>query len=193
MKARGGITLIELAIATALLSAAAVVVAAVLAAGLRVYERTQRLGAAYGDVLVAQGVLQRDLCNTVHSRFARFEGDRHRLSIPSIVSLQSKEGKLTWPGLIRYAGGQENAVLERSVTAYTLLDKREEIREILASNLQSVEFAFAEVDPVPGRGVLWRDDWIGRTNLPAAVRIVIRFTQNGEQIEIPRTVVLSRR
>jgi prepilin-type N-terminal cleavage/methylation domain-containing protein len=192
MTGRRGFTLLELIVALALAVAILVVISGAFAAGLRVYDRAKQLGGTYGDSVIAQESLQQDLRNTDPSRLTSFRGAASWIEIPSMVRREEPQGFVVCPGVVRYGQGSSAGTLERVTTLFVPGGAAEVTREILASSLAEVAFSFGEEEGGHVGRILWRNTWGSRTNLPIAVKVVIRINQDGEQRELSRTVVLPR-
>lgn len=192
MNRHGGFSLIELLIAVTLIAATAAVVAMAFAAGLRVYDRARQLGGPYGGALVAQEVMQRDLRNTVLTRLTVFRGETSWAEIPSVIRRQAPDDVGEYLGMIRYEYIRDTRSLDRVAVLYLAPDRTEQRRETLVTGLEGIELTYGESGAAQSSGEAWRDSWTSRTNLPVAVRIAMRITQDGEQRELRQTVAMPR-
>lgn len=184
-----GLTLLELVLATALVSVAALVVAQAFAAGFRVWHRASQLGGNYADAVIALETLQQDVRNTTPSRLIAFRGGGTWLEIPSLVPAIDMEVTGDRPGVVRYEFARAGGTLDRVVIPWeagrgAAVSKREP----LAGGVESVAFLYAdraEGDRATGS---WMPVWEGRTNNPAAVKVVWNGKQGVERFEFERTV-----
>ena len=87
MEARkGGMTLLELLIATALVAVAALVVAQAFAAGVRVWSRASQLNGHYADSVLALEQWQQELRNTLPCRQTSFRGRQTWMELPALIA-----------------------------------------------------------------------------------------------------------
>lgn len=179
---RRGFTLIELLIAAALgvLVVAAVVTA--LAGGIRVWERATQ-GTSSFDAAVAIEWLQRDLHNSTATRSGAFEGTADGMHFPVLVAATGAPGAFNLQG-VSYAAPAGRSTLERSAGDWPG-GKDVADGEILVAGLESVRFSYRA-----GAQGDWLAAWTSRTNRPASVEVVLRFSQDRGGLEITRTILV---
>jgi hypothetical protein len=67
-----------------------------------------------------------------------------------------------------------------------------ETGEVLLADVRDVSFSYGDAGDDGQGGVVWVGEWIGRTNLPVAVTMAVRFREGQEQGEVKQTVLLPR-
>lgn len=184
---RRGFTLLELLIASAIVAVAAVVILGGFTAGIRVWERARELSGAGASARIAMAVARKDLCNMVPCRAASFQGAAAWVEIPAVVN----EGVSNlWPGTIRYEFSR--GAMKRKAKVMGEGGGVRESSEVLMSGAGDVAFSYGDAGD-DGQGVaVWGREWMGRTNLPVAVKMAVRFMEGREQREIQQTVLLPR-
>lgn len=187
---RVGMTLLELLIATALVAVAALVVAQAFAAGVRVWHRSSQLGGHYADAVLALELLQQDVRNTLPSRQAAFRGGATWVEIPALVMAAGKDEGGGQPGLIRYDFDSAGQKLDRVLTSSDVLAPGVSRRAVVAGGVKSMTFLYVERGEAAGGSVVWTRAWEGRTNNPAAVKVMWRGQQGENAFEFERTVSL---
>ncbi len=178
-------TLLELLIATALVAVAALVVAQSFAAGIRVWSRASQLAGAYSDAIISIETLQQDLRNTVPCRQNAFRGGATWVEIPAIVK---GAGPAEQPGLIRYNLDVVGQKLDRESSPCEPGGLGSPHQETVASGVKEVTFIYAEQEGASGGTLSWGRTWEGRTNNPAAVKVIWRGQQGETAFELERTV-----
>lgn len=190
-RSRGGMTLLELLIATALAAVAALVVAQAFAAGVRVWSRANQLSGHYADAVLALEGLQQDLRNTLPSRQVSFRGGQTWIEIPALIPLAGRSGSGDQPGVIRYEYDATSQKLERLSTPHMVGGAAEVARrEDVAGGVKSVSFSYAGLSGGSGSALAWERGWEGRTNTPVAVKVMWRGQQGEAPFEFEQTVVL---
>jgi prepilin-type N-terminal cleavage/methylation domain-containing protein len=182
-----GMTLLELLIATALVAVAMLVVAQAFAAGIRVWSRASQLAGNYADSVIALETFQRDVRNTISCRLNAFRGGEVWLEIPSLIVGAGIDDQ---PGLIRYDFDVAGQKLDRVLKPCDVLVPGVMRRETLAGGVKEISFLYAERGESSGSALVWGRTWEGRTNNPAAVKVIWRGQQGEELFEFERTVSL---
>lgn len=191
MRRRGGMTLLELLIATALVAVASLVVAQAFAAGVRVWSRANQLSGHYADAVLALELLQQDVRNTLPCRQVSFRGGQNWVEIPALIAGDGKGSHGDQPGVIRYEYDATGQRLERRSTSYVVGDAAEVARrEDVAGGVKSVSFSYAGRSGGSGSALTWERAWEGRTNTPVAVKVMWRGQQGEDPFEFERTVAL---
>lgn len=190
---RRGMTLLELLIATALVAVAALVVAQAFAAGVRVWFRASQLAGNYSDAVLAIEQMQQDLRNTFPCRKSEFRGSETWVEIPALITQSGAEGVLEQPGLIRYEFDGAGQKLARVLAPCQVVEPGVPRREAIASGVRSIAFLYADQTGQAGERLEWVRAWDGRTNNPAAVKVLWRGQQGEEVFEFERTVALPGR
>ena len=182
-----GFTLLELLIATALVAVASAVILGGFAAGIRVWERAREFAGPATAARLAVAVVRKDLSNMLLCRAATFKGGGSWVEFPAVVS---SGGSNLWPGTIRYEFSQYT--MRRISGVMEGAGNQPETSEVLLSEVRDVLFSYGDAG-VDGQGdVTWLREWAGRTNLPVAVKCVVRFLEGKEEREIRQTVLLPR-
>ena len=179
-----GFTLIELLIAAAL---GVLVVAAVVAAftgGIRVWERARGGSSPALDAALAIEWLQRDIHNSTATRLASFEGALNWMHIPVLTTVTGASGSQVLEG-VNYDAPAGRGTLERSVGDRSGGGGVAAAGEALIVGLESVRFSYRD-----GAEGDWLTAWTSRTNRPAAVGVVLQFTQDRGGLEIRRTILV---
>lgn len=186
-----GMTLLELLLATALVSVAALVVAQAFAAGFRVWHRASQLGGNYADAVIALESLQLEVRNTIPCRLTAFRGGTTWLEIPSLVTGSGTPAIGDQPGVIRYefqgAGGTLDRIVTPCVDTGVAGESR---REALAAGVEGMALLYADRADGAQATLSWVPMWVGRTNNPAAVKVVLSGKQGAERFELERTISL---
>ena len=191
MEARkGGMTLLELLIATALVAVAALVVAQAFAAGVRVWSRASQLSGHYADSVLALEQWKQELRNTLPCRQASFRGGQTWMEIPALIAETGKDASGGQPGLIRYEFDVAGQKLERLPTLCVRGASEAVRRETVAGGVKSIAFSYAGRSGGSGSALVWEQVWEGRTNTPVAVKVMWRGQQGEEPFEFERTVAL---
>ncbi len=180
---RAGFTLIELLIAAALgvLLIAAVVVA--FTGGVRVWERAREGTSPALDAALATEWFQRDLHNSTATRWGTFEGERDAVRFPVLITVTGAPGALALQD-VSYAVPTGRGTLERSVGSFPR-NGHPAAGDVLVTGLESVRFSYRD-----GTAGEWLAAWMGRTNRPSAVGIVLQFTHDRGGLEIRRTMLI---
>jgi prepilin-type N-terminal cleavage/methylation domain-containing protein len=188
---RSGMTLLELLIAISLVAVAALVVAQAFAAGLKVWARASQLGGPYAESVMAMEGLQQDIRNTVPSRLATIRGGASWVEIPSLI-IQTAEGggRTEEPGLVRYEFDVTGKKLDRVTSAFEIVAPGTTRRETVAVGIVAVTLSYAEWNGMAGAAWVWGRTWEGRTNNPAAVKVVWSGQQGADAFEFERTILL---
>jgi prepilin-type N-terminal cleavage/methylation domain-containing protein len=184
---RKGFTLLELLVATAIVAVASVVVLGGFAAGIRVWERAREFSGPRASARITIALVRKDLCNMTPCRAASFEGAGTWLEFPAVVT---GEGSNSWPGTIRYEFSQ--GVVKRMSKLLGGGGGGKETGEVLLADVRDVSFSYGDAGDDGQGGVVWVGEWIGRTNLPVAVTMAVRFREGQEQGEVKQTVLLPR-
>lgn len=183
-----GFTLLELLVAGALIAVVATVVAGAFAAGFRVWQRAVETGDE--EAVVTLELMQKDLRNTVPFRLIPFQGSQTRVEIPALVVAPVGGNGREQLGSIRYEFGAASHALDRVVRWFPSPEQEQEKRETLMDAVESLRFVYGETGEGSGGGLAWGNDWIGRTNIPAAVKVEMQFKTGGERIDRERTIIL---
>lgn len=180
---RRGFTLIEALLAAALAVLLLGAVVAVMAGGLRVWERARAGSSPRLDVLLALEWLQRDLHSSTDARHIPFEGSDQRLRLPVIASVDPASPAAV--SLLDVTYGPASG--GRSVTRdWRLWPAGEPGGQVALDGIELLRFAYGE------GGENWESTWKGRTNRPAAVRVTARLKDSSEirrTIQIPGATV----
>jgi prepilin-type N-terminal cleavage/methylation domain-containing protein len=182
-----GMTLLELLIATALVAVAMLVVAQAFAAGIRVWSRASQLAGNYADSVIALEALQQDVRNTISCRQAVFRGGEIWMEIPSLIVDAGRDDQL---GVIRYDFDGAGQKLDRAQKPCDVLEPGVMRRETMAGGINEISFLYAERGEASGTALVWGRAWEGRTNNPAAVKVIWQGHQGGEVFEFERTISL---
>jgi prepilin-type N-terminal cleavage/methylation domain-containing protein len=184
---RRGFTLLELVVVAALVVVVGTVMAGAFAAGLRVWERCRSVGRREVDLAVALEQVEKDIRNASPSRFALFRGEAGWIEIPSLVRLERAAKSEEDVGTVRYERGGGGRTLDRVITLRRSSQGSNLTRETLLPSVGDVAFSFGETD---GAVVTWNSAWVGRTNLPFAVKVTVALVENGDRCERQRMVIL---
>lgn len=184
---RKGFTLLELLVATAIVAVASVVVLGGFAAGIRVWERARDFSGPRVSARLAVALARKDLCNMTPCRAASFEGSGTWVEFPAVITA---EGSNTWPGTVRYEFSQ--GIVKRISKVLGGSEGGKETSEVLLAGVREVSFSYADAGADGRGGVVWGGEWMGRTNLPVAVAMAVRFQEGQEQGEVKQTVLLPR-
>lgn len=186
---KGGLTLLELLLATALVSVAALVVAQAFAAGFRVWQRASQLSGNYADTVIALESLHRDVRNARPCRLCAFRGGPTWLEIPSLLPGGDPQSAGDQPGRVRYEFERAGAKLDRIISPCVEGEPAGVVRrETLAGGVVGLAFHYAERVEGGQTALSWTPAWEGRTNTPAAVKVVWSGKQGVEQFEFERTI-----
>lgn len=182
-----GFTLVELLIATALGVLVLAAVAAVLAGGLRVWDRASGNPSALQDATLALEWLQRDLHNTTATRQMAFEGAPDSLRFPARIGASGQTSAP--PRLVRvvYSVDLGRRTLERTCVGLLGLENGAD-SETLLNGIESIRFSYLS-GPSGGAGQ-WVTVWSTPTNQPAAVNVWLRLTPARGGLEIHRTIAI---
>lgn len=175
-----GFTLLELLVTLLILGTVMSVIMACFDGGFRVYERISRFGNVELNVYLAGEQVQQDLAVPMNFRDAVFASDRMEfkqlvdsgeIDVAYKTSETGKNG-----GLLRTQAGVAGEKTERS--------------EALLGQDFRVAFQYAGTNRSEREGQgEWQDSWINTTNRPGAIRMQVRFGENGAS-EIVRTMPL---
>ena len=183
---RAGVTFVELLVAVTLLAMVGAAMAAAFGAGIRVWEAARGEGAATPLVLGLEQ-MQRDVMNLTAIGGAPFEGERESMVVP--VLLRTPEGGPERPGRVRYQFNPGQRQLTRTAWLQPGPEPAEGAAEVLISEVAETSLSFYDAAPGGKAAGTWRDQWSGRTNAPAGVRVVVRVAHGGTTIEQRRTFV----
>ena len=82
---RGGFTLIEILVVTAIVALVVGVISACLAAGFRVWESARTCNAVESQAMLGLAILEKDLANGFVFQPVEFKGDASRLAFPCLI------------------------------------------------------------------------------------------------------------
>lgn len=178
MKARG-FTLLEVLVATTLLSVMMVLLMGSLRLGARTWDRGEEQLDQTSQLLVVGSFFRRHLTNAIpwHTPGAQqpelmFSGSRDALEYVGLLPAQIK------PGLFRFRffvdGRQERRVLKLSVQPIDVSGEADRIDDLeVLRDVEEVRFAYLAPHP-PGEPPVWLEEWT-EDALPAAVSIRVRI------------------
>ncbi|MBI3324650.1 MAG: hypothetical protein HYZ92_05160 [Candidatus Omnitrophica bacterium] len=171
-----------------LLSMVALAVTAMIAGGLRVWQRAQARGSGREAIQIAADQLRRDLRSARRFKPVGFEGEYDRLVFPAMVlGPASEEPEL---GRMAYFVDWAHQRLCRSQTPYPKV-RQESITQRCASVLgqvRRVRFSYYDYDPGTGRG-----EWVGSWSSeepPLAVKLEIGYDEQASRQLLTNTVVV---
>ena len=185
-----GFTLLELLVAAALVAVAATVVASAFAAGFRVWQRASQMGGAASDALIALELMEKDVHNTTPCRLVPFSGNGSWVEIPAVVPVPLATGTQDQPGSIRYEFNSREHGVDRIPRYFPFPGSGQQTQEALLTQVEDVRFSYGEGDARGGGTVNWTGSWVGRTNVPAAMKVELTILQGGQRIDLERTIVL---
>ena len=192
-----GFTLIELLVVSAIVGVVVAVIAACLAGGLRVWDRTRTFAVMEADAVIALRIMERDLMNTFPFYGMRFDGGPTGLSFPGRVTVarpgpdgveRVEEG--TRIGGVRYWFDPQQGTLFRHASEYPQGETAAGVAEALLSNLEGVGLQYGVRASQRRGGQAWQDNWDSETNFPARVRIRLTFSRDESAVNITRTVLV---
>jgi general secretion pathway protein J len=201
-----GMTLIEVLVALLLLSLLSVGMMSSFRLARHSYEQLVRVDGSRWDVVVAQrflrGVLETaypfDAPLGATAGHYGLEGTRERLSVTAPMPLASgskghyryelvlaprADGLHDWIVRSRIdRNGQIDSNTESTgeMGSAVLVDKKSVREEVLLARVASVQWDYLEPPALQGSSLvpppLWRADWVGKTRLPALVRVRVQFS-----------------
>lgn len=184
---RGGFTLLELLVAAAIVAAASIVVLGGFAAGIRVWERAREFSGREVAARIAMAAVSKDLCNRIPCRVLSFRGSDGWLEIPSVTG---EGGAVPAPGIIRYEFSRGE--IRRYAMGMEGERGAAKVEELMLTGVREVSVLYGDAGEDGRDSVTWQREWMGRTNLPVAVRMAVRFPGGEGLREIRKTVILPR-
>ena len=190
MRARPGLTLVELLIAVSLLCVVMGTVVATMSGGLRVWERAQRQGSEDQQQLLALETLRHDLHNLRAFRPIPFRGEYDSCSFPMLLTLGTI-GDQPWKGLGRtgYFLDERRRTLCRSRVPYEMVRARS-LRESGSALLEDVnrvrfEYFGTETGGVPS----WHSSWSAPFP-PMALKVELTTRTPGQRTDHHRQLII---
>ena len=146
---KAGFTLIEILLATTLVSLCSIAIYRVLAGGLKLWTYSQRSGIE-GDVNIFLDKFSEDLRNAFYFQSIPFKGSANRLTVPTFVhvkaderSLQQDDGRITQIGAAAYSFDYEKHLIRRSQANYAqALQERFPDDKVLVRSVSSLKFTY---------------------------------------------------
>lgn len=197
-----GFTLIELLVVTLILGVVLTVIGACLAAGIRVWDETQRFNKGESEATIAFQMMQKDLMNAFRFYGISFVGQRNEMSFAGLIfpgqytsdgtKAGSREDSQKRIGTVKYSFSANGGELMRSQWVYPCDESSAGRAEKVESGLSDVSLEYCSLTPGSGGGPTWHDSWNEATNLPVAVRINLSLADGGDHpVQVSRTVVLA--
>ena len=191
-----GFTLIELLVVSAIIGVVVTVVAACLAGGIRVWDRTRTLAVTEANAVIGLRIIEKDLANTFAFYGIRFDGGPAGLSFPGLVlprpagsdkSQDSDTGERI--GMVKYWFDPQKKALFRQEKVYPCNEASPVVAEELLPHLQSLALQYY-APARQGLGGAWQGSWDDETNFPSRVRVQLVFEQEEGVVNISRTILL---
>jgi prepilin-type N-terminal cleavage/methylation domain-containing protein len=193
---RFGFTLIELLVVSAIVGVLMAVIAACLAGGIRVWDRSQSFAVIESEAAIGLRILEKDLMNTFPFYGIRFNGEPTSLSFPSLI-LGEQERRQSDDisefgeriGTVKYWFDSQKQTLFRQTWTYPRNDTSTGNAEALLSHLGNVSLQYY-ASARERQGGSWQQGWDDETNFPSRVRIQLSFIRDSETMNMVRTVLL---
>lgn len=178
---KGGVTLLELLVVTAILGVVIAVIAACLGSGIRVWDEARSFKAVEGDAVFVLSLMEKDLRNAFRFSDVPFKGDGGSVSFAGLVQSADGSGlpgaRIGTIGYSRSGGREGN--LYRSETEYPGSEER---REKIAAGAAGLALRYAAAGTnAQARAIDWADSWDSATNLPGRVSIELSFLRDGKE------------
>jgi general secretion pathway protein J len=174
-----GFTLLEVLIATTLMSIMMVLLLGSLRLGVTSWDRGEEKIDQTSQLLVVGSFFRRHLTNAIPWRSAdrqrtekMFSGSRDSLEYVGLLPAQMK------PGLYRFRffvdARRERSALKLAVQSLDVSGEGEKIEDLeVLRDVEDVRFAFL-AQPAPGEPPIWLEEWV-EESIPAAVSIRVRL------------------
>jgi general secretion pathway protein J len=182
-EASQGFTLVEILVATALLGLLALAVMGSLRTGLRSWETAIRSEDGSDELRTAEKLLRRTV-ETAYPLLSTSDPTHPRIDFEGrpdgMVVLAAAPPGLVPGGLVRFTFALESreARTDLAVAARPELARDDatfaNAHETVIRNLAAIRFRYFGASPSGGPAE-WRDDWIGRMELPRLIRITVTF------------------
>jgi prepilin-type N-terminal cleavage/methylation domain-containing protein len=187
-----GFTLIELLVVLTILAVVFSVIAASVAAGVRVWATASKFGVAESESVIGLQIMERDLMNAIPFYAISPAGSRTDISFASIIvpgaeASAAAKGDIAARriGTVSYVFDGSARALLRTQVAYGGAPER---AERIVSGLTGISMEYYRQDGTGKGHGTWQDSWTDPTNLPAAVSITLSFVDREGGIK--STVVL---
>jgi len=181
---RGGITLVELLVVTAIMAVISLATYTTLSNGLKIWNRVNKQ-IPEEDLDIFFDKITHDLRNCIKFAGINFQGQKDRVEFASIVNSRPLKGETVGQVIYRY--NPSGNILSRIGKDFTQLYTGEESETAFPlSNLQSVKFEYYFFDKET-KEFLWQEEWM-LEGVPAAIKIVLGFTQGKEVQNFTRTI-----
>ena len=190
MRKRGarGLTFVELLVTVCLLSMLAMAVAAMIAGGLRLWQRMQARGTGREALQIAAAQLRRDLRSVRRFKPINFEGEHDRVAFPAVVvDAKRDEPEL---GRLAYFFDWGHRRLCRSAFAYPRA-RRFSVTDQCATVMEGVRrvrFSYYEFDTETGIGD-WTGSWSSQEP-PLAVKVEIGYDEQGARQPLTEAITI---
>jgi prepilin-type N-terminal cleavage/methylation domain-containing protein len=187
---RGGFTLIEILVVTAIVGLVVAAVASCITAGLRVWEAAQSINIVERESYVAFETVKRDLMNSFPVHGVRFEGNSGGVAFPGALKVKAADLK-GWEervGRVEYSFDPQRKVLVRKEQGFPYQGQPLLSSEIVAGNVMGLRFQYMGMAG-SGQGA-WMETWTDPTNHPAAVKFELLMSGARGPLSMERTIVL---
>lgn len=174
-------TLIEVVIATAILSVIVVSIYGAFSVGIKAWHRGSE-GGDFQRTRTALLKLQKELRNSFFFSSAPFKGASSELSFPLVMPGDDKDRLCVITYYVKEDENTGHKSLVRKESPFTenSEDKEEALEKELFS-VTSMNFKYAYRLGDAAAGLEWRDDWLEtQNNLPVAVKVSFKLDHGGE-------------
>ncbi|MBN1587244.1 MAG: prepilin-type N-terminal cleavage/methylation domain-containing protein [Candidatus Omnitrophica bacterium] len=175
MKAKG-FTLIELLVAMSLIALVSGAAVAVLAGGLRVWERYQVAGVQTDMMRLGVEQIRKDLVNARRFDLIHFEGSSSQFQVPATIQVDYEEGgSLQELGQVSYFADRRYGCLGRSQAPFSELKRHRAKSDytVVIDDLQNIKFSYFGSQKEESEAK-WTSRWKSHL-LPQAVKIELQY------------------
>lgn len=196
VKPKGGFTLLELMIVSALMAVVVLAIHSAYRQGIRLWTRLQYAGIDKEKVILVVGRISKELKNTFNytEDKIRFAGTKESISFPALIKeMDTSAGTsepyvISKPGRISYSLDEDEEVLYRQQFKYSeaFQDKKDITRRKMLGRVTSLTFSYYQYNE-EDKEYRWQEEWDEEDMLPYAVRIEIKL--KGESDDKEETVI----
>jgi hypothetical protein len=193
MKAHGNaaFSFIELLVVAAIVALVGAALAAMLAGGLRVWERVHDVLASQSSTAFGMEVLERDLHNGFPFYGVDFQGEADRFSMVGPVVTPGENGAARQViGVVDYVFDRQRHALVRSARVFPDPPVPDAGTEIILSGIESVTCTYLKQTPDDST-IRWQSAWHEKGAIPKAVCLEWRLRAgDGHTVGLRRTIIV---